>query len=138
MRARGWADRARLNPTPSARALLPILYKRYYIPIYIFTRTHTYLTFFPFHIVYSSYVRRGQLARMCALPPFEPNETNAPLFYLRVFRKGEAFIPFLYTVHCSRTQCSEYRTVKYFFSIYKFHFWSIIFYPAGSFINLLP
>lgn len=41
----------------------PIIYKRFYIPIYIFTRTHTYLTFFPFHIVYSSYVKRGQCGR---------------------------------------------------------------------------
>lgn len=72
------------------------IYKRHYIPIYIFTRTHTYLTFFPFHIVYSPYVRR--VSRVCALPPFEPNQTNAPLFYLRVFRKGEAFIPFLSTI----------------------------------------
>lgn len=29
------------------------------------------------------------------VPPLEPNETNARLFYLRVFRKGEAFIPLL-------------------------------------------
>lgn len=74
------------------RALPTILYKRLYIPIYIFTRTHTYLTFFPFHVVYSPYVSAGSV---CVLPPFEP---NAPRLYLRVFRKGKAFIPFVSTI----------------------------------------
>ncbi|GBP82269.1 hypothetical protein EVAR_103452_1 [Eumeta japonica] len=38
--------------------------RRLYVPIYIFTRTHTYLTFFPFESVWS-----GERARACVRRP---------------------------------------------------------------------
>lgn len=74
-RLQGSRETERAERQPSA---LYLFYINAYIPIYIFTRTHTYLTFFPFHIVYSPYVRRGQLA--CVRPPFEPNVRSTLLF----------------------------------------------------------
>lgn len=132
--ARGYRDRARLRRERS-RALPPILYKPLYIPIFIFTRTHTYLTFFPFHVVYSTYVARRRCA--CVPPPFEPNGTNAPLFYLRVFRKGKAFIPFLSTIR-SVVVSNTLNTGE----IFRFDLWvsflRVIFCWLECFINFNP
>lgn len=79
----GCETRVRLSRALLAARTLPsILYKRLYIPIYIFTRTHTYLTFFPFHVVYSPYVRlAGSVGamRVCVLRN-RTKRTSVPIY----------------------------------------------------------
>lgn len=83
---RGGTGRARLNgKRAAARSLPSILYKRLYIPIYIFTRTHTYLTFFPIsRRLFPVCKARGQRSRAACVSAAtigtERNERPAFLF----------------------------------------------------------
>lgn len=112
--------RARLSGIlPTGALSHPILYKRLYIPIYIFTRTHTYLTFFPFHVVYSPYVRREcRCARLCA--PAIRTERSLSSIYVFLERVKLLYLSFL--LFAAQLVALRSQRMKYFVSIYDFNF----------------
>lgn len=121
-------DGPQLSTEQLAARAFQLFYINDYIPIYTFTHTHTYLTFFPFLVVYSPYVLPGRVSACVRASRTE----RTPLSYLRVFRKSKAFYLSFLLFRSVVEQCLGCCASEYFLSIYVFHFTCYIFW-AGMF-----
>lgn len=127
--APGGCDRGGWTATEHSQRTQPpapstIFYINDYIPIYIFTHAHIYLTFFPFHVVvYFPYARLARV-RVCV-----PGQTNAALLFT-CFRKGKAFYLSFLLFRCVVEQYLGWHAVEYLPSIYVFHFTRYIFWTG--------
>lgn len=117
------------DATATARAFPSILYKILYTDLYIYPHSYIFNFFLISHRLFFVCKARGQCR--CSVRVCVTIWTERSGFYLRVFRKGKAFIPCLSTVSfCSCAQCFGCQSAKYFVSIYDFHFsvgWYVIY-----------
>lgn len=117
--ARDWASEL------SARSHLFYI-NALYTDLYIYP--HSYI--FNFFSHFTSFIRRMWESRVCAGPPFQTwstKRTPGSSIYVFLERVKLLYLSFL-LFGLRWTQRSECRTVKYFFSIYEFHFFTRIAY----------